>query len=235
MLGCTVTLSANAGVSLEWHGRKLWIDALHTEKIHGYSTLSPQIWAQMQMAPAFVPPELICFTHCHPDHYSRSLTAYASTLWPRAKLILPQREFSNQALLTGSEFQFSLGKICLRFLRLPHEGGAFSAVPHYGILLSDGTSRILVSGDCEVASPALTQYLDGPIDLAVLSFPWLTLRRGRLYMRDVLRPRHLLLYHLPFPEDDTEGYLYMAKQAALRWEAQDLRLLSSPLQQETFS
>ena len=54
-------------------------------------------------------------------------------------------------------------------------------------------------------------------------------------MRDVLRPRHLLLYHLPFPEDDTEGYLYMAKQAALRWEAQDLRLLSSPLQQETFS
>ena len=235
MLGCTVTLSANAGISLEWHGHKIWIDALHTGKIPGYSTLSPQIWAQMQMSPAFVPPELICFTHCHPDHYSRSLTTYASTLWPHAKLILPQEEFHNQILLAGNDFHVSLGDVCLRFLRLPHEGRAFSAVPHYGILLSDGASRILISGDCEVASPALTQYLDRPVDLAVLSFPWLTLHRGQLYIRDVLRPRRLLLYHLPFPEDDTDRYLCAVKRAALRQKPQALRLLSSPLQQEIFS
>lgn len=225
-----VTLISNAGIALELNGHSIWIDALHTNQAAGFSTVSPALWAQVQAL--LPPPELIFFTHCHSDHYSRQLTAQALGLWPAAKLILPQQDFAGQLLLSGREVRLSAGGLTLRFLRLPHEGGM--DIQHYGLLLSSGGLHILISGDCETASPVLSQCLEGiPIDLAVLNFPWLTLRRGRRYLEDVLRPQHLFLYHLPFPEDDVNGYLQAARRAAETTALLDVRLLSRPLQQET--
>lgn len=233
---CTITLSANAGISLEWHGRRIWIDALHTEKMPGFSTVSPALWAEMKDFPGFSPPDLLCFTHCHPDHYSRELTAQASALWPGAKLLMPQQEFVHQILLSGAECRFSEGDITIRFLRLAHEKDPSAAVPLYGLLLSDGVFQILLAGDCEIASPELSQRLGHtPVDLAVLNFPWLTLRKGRQYVETALRPRHLLLYHLPFPEDDVNGYLDSARSAAGHSPLEDVRLLCRPLQREVIS
>lgn len=229
MLNCTVTLMANAGIVLNLCGHSLWIDALHTDRVPGFSTVSPALWAQARTL--LPPPELLFFTHCHPDHYARSLTNEARILWPAANLILPQREFPDQLLLSGHEARLSAGGMTLRFLRLPHEGGA--EIPHYGLLLSGGGGSILVAGDCEPASPVLARYLEGvSVDLAVLNFPWLTLRRGRRYLEEVLRPRHLLLVHLPFPEDDANGYLDVARRAAEASSLADVRLLYRPLQQE---
>lgn len=233
MSHCTITLSANAGISLEWKGYRLWVDALHTDQRPGFSTVTPALWEQMQDSAAFAPPDLLCFTHCHSDHYSHELTAEAKALWPNAKLIMPQQEFDSPFLLTGDEVRFSDGDITLRFLRLPHEGSAFAAVPHYGLLLSDGVFRILIAGDCEIASPALSQHLQHTsVDLSILDFPWLTLNKGRQYVENVLRPRHLLLYHLPFPEDDVNGYLNAARQATALSDLADIRILCNPLQQE---
>lgn len=161
------------------------------------------------------------------------LVAEAKALWPNVKLIMPQQEFDLQFVLAGDEVLFSDGDITLRFLRLPHEGSAFASVPHYGLLLSDGVFRILIAGDCEIASPALSQHLEHTtVDLAILDFPWLTLNKGRRYVEDVLRPRHLLLYHLPFPEDDVNGYLSAVRHAAELSSLTDIRLLCNPLQQE---
>lgn len=233
MSHCTITLSANAGILLAWNGHKIWVDALHDKPTDGFSSVSPALWAQMRTSAAFAPPDLLCFTHCHTDHYSRGLAEEAKALWPSAKLVLPQREFDDQLLLTGDEARFSDSGLTLRFLRLPHEGAAYAAVPHSGLLLSDGRFTILISGDCEVASPTLTRRLDNvPVDLAILDFPWLTLRKGRRYVQEVLRPRHLLLYHLPFPADDTNGYLEAARRAVELTDLPDVRLLSRPLQQE---
>ena len=233
MSHCTITLSSNAGISLEWKGYCLWVDALHTDQRPGFSTVTPTLWEQMQDSATFAPPDLLCFTHCHSDHYSHELTAEAKALWPNAKLIMPQQEFDSQFLLSGDEVRFSDGDITLRFLQLPHEGSAFAAVPHYGLLLSDGIFRILIAGDCAIASPVLSQHLEHtPVDLAILDFPWLTLNKGRQFVENVLRPRHLLLDHLPFPEDDVNGYLNAARQAAALSDLADIRILCYPLQQE---
>ena len=42
-----VTLSANAGICVELAGKKIWVDALHSGRVRGFSTLSPQLQAQM--------------------------------------------------------------------------------------------------------------------------------------------------------------------------------------------
>lgn len=86
-----------------------------------------------------------------------------------------------------------------------------------------------------MASPALTERLRGePIDLALLNFPWIAQRQGRDFIQTVLRPRHLLLYHLPFREDETHRYRAAAQRCLGRLDVPDARLLMEPLQQEWF-
>lgn len=228
---CSVTLTANAGVVLEWKGRVIWIDALHTGRVPGFSPVSPTLWRRMRLA--LPPPDLLCFTHCHPDHYSFSLASEARALWPGAGIALPRRDFDGQFFITGEESQISGDGMTLRFLRLPHEGAEYREEPHYGLLLSGGAANILIAGDCETASPSLLSRLEGlSIDLAILNFPWITLRRGRRCLEDVLRPQHLLLCHLPFAEDDVCGYRDAAFHAAGAVRLPDVRLLARPLQRE---
>ena len=231
MSNCTVTLTANAGVVLEWRSHVIWVDALHAGGALGFPAVSSALWRQMRNA--LPPPELLCFTHCHPDHYSFSLASEARALWPTAGIALPRRDFDGQILHTGERIRLSCGGITLEFLRLPHEGPDNGDAPHYGLLLSDGAFRILIPGDCETASPSLARYLEGAvIDLAILNFPWLTLRRGCRYLEEILRPRHVLLVHLPSPGDDANGYLEAARRMAEAADLADVRLLTRPLQRE---
>ena len=235
MLNCTVTLSANAGVMLSWHGRRIWVDALHDQKTQRFSAVTPAEWAEIRSRPDLAPPDLICFTHCHEDHFSRSMAAQARALWPQARLALPEQMFPDQFLMAGETCAISLGPVTAQFLRLPHEGEAYAGVAHYGVLLRDGAAAILIGGDCATASPVLEERLAGrDVDLAILDFPWLTLRRGRVFVEEVLRPAHVLLCHLPFRGDDRNGYLPAACQAAERTALADVRLLRERLQQEAF-
>lgn len=232
---CTIALSANAGVSITLGGLRVLADALHTEKTGGFSAVSPERWEAMRTLPSFQNPDFIFFTHCHPDHYSKALTQEAKRLWPAAGLILPEQEFEEQHLLAGREAAFSHKGVSFRFLRLPHEGGVYAEVPHYGLLLSHEGFQVLLTGDCEVASPALKEALRGnPPDLALLDFPWITLSRGRAFLRDVLRLKHLLVCHLPFPQDDIYGYRGAAEKYLKRVECPDVRLLGEPFQVESY-
>ena len=74
---------------------------------------------------------------------------------------------------------------------------------------------------------------DGPIDLAILDFPWLTLPWGRRFVQEHIRPKTLLVCHLPFSGDDLYGYRTAALKSAPLLENVDVRLLQEPLQQET--
>ncbi len=237
MAHCMVTLSANAGVSLVMGQTRIWVDALHREKVPGFSALTPALWARLLEHPAFQPPDLLCFTHCHKDHYDRALVQQAHQLWPHAGLILPEPAFERQVLLDTPSADICFQGIDLHFFRLPHEGAAYAQTAHYGLLLSQDRFRILITGDCQIAAPALEEALAGqPVDLAVMDFPWLTLPRGRDFLRRVIRPRCLLVCHLPFQDDDRFGYRRAAERALCRLpEVPDVRLLLTPFQSEIIS
>ena len=212
----SVTLSANAGVALDIGGRKIWVDALHDEKVPGFSTLTPQLQREMMACAAFSHPEFICYTHLHPDHYSEVLTRVAQGLWPNARVLLPGQSTEEKGLQ-------------LRFVSLPHEGEQYRDVAHYGLIVSFQGVNILIPGDCEVASPALTEAVgDIPIHLALLNFPWLTLHRGKEYVQAHFPDTRLVVYHLPFAWDDMGGYRQAARSAAQTMG--DVSLLDEPLQ-----
>ena len=250
LLLTSVALSANAGISVTFARQRIWIDALHKAPARpdGYSHVTPQMWEQMQKDSAFADPDLICFTHCHDDHYSEELALRALSRFTKAGLILPcplsqVDRFPRTMVLSGRHVTAQVGDVSISFVRLPHEGAQYSNVAMYGMLLRAHGRSILVGSDCETASPLLADVLrnewkESPIDLAILPFPYLTLRKGRAFLEQHIRPAHLLLYHIPFAEDDVNGYREAAFRALddfIRKHGEghmDVRLLANPMQTE---
>ncbi len=227
-----ITLSANAGLAIDICGKRIWVDALHSKKVPTFSAVSPELFAKVMTAPAFEKPDAICYTHDHPDHFSREMTIKAMERWPSAKAFLPQQRFAQQILVEGECPEYVLDDVTLRFLRLPHEGAQYAGVTHYGLLILSSQGNVLVTGDCAVAAPELMQAVEGiRLDVAILDFPWLTLGKGRAAL-EALAPRQILLYHLPFSEDDENGYRASAAKAVSRWEKGNATLLWNPLQTE---
>ena len=235
--GCTATLSANAGLSMTIGGAKIWIDALNETKVNAFSTVTPKIRKMMQNRNAFRDPDAIVFTHCHPDHFSQELTEEAIRKWTRAELILPESRFEKQTLVEGDVFRTRIDDAELCMIKTIHEGEAYREVPNYAAVISDGSMNVLITADTEVGSASLKGQLEvagfDRIDIMFVDFPWVTLKRGREVIDGVLKPEHLFIYHLPFEEDDTEGFRKAAAKGAGMLESpQDIRLFLEPLQTE---
>lgn len=228
------TLSVNAGLSLKTEGLCIWVDALHKDKVPDFSTLSEEHQRQFFSSPDFTDPDVICFTHCHDDHYSRQLCDKAAALYPNAIVIVPEDHSDGRILLHGKEMMIKVKNRLLTFRRLVHEGEQFKDVPNYGLMVEDDGERILVIGDCALKGSGLEEWVaDSDIDTVFAPFPWITLKQGREFIEKVLKPSCLIIYHLPLPEDDVYGYVKAAEKAAMHLEGiDDVRLMTEAFQVE---
>lgn len=217
----SITLSANAGVCICVGNDAIWVDALHNKKVPGFSSVTPELFSEIMNPDRFTAPKAFCFTHGHPDHYSKEMTEIALSRYPDSELILPWESNANC---------WCIGDIKLTRSRLPHDGDRYAELPHYGFLISVHGKNILIPGDCRLCDPELLRFVDGRnIDLALLNFPWYTLKKARTFVADQLKPRFAILYHLPFVKDDCNGYAEIAANAA-KYEGNTF-LLTNPLQQ----
>ena len=210
-----LTLSANAGLAIEIGGKRIWADALHTRKQPGFSCVDEALQKKMLSHPAFQKPDVICYTHCHPDHYSRSLTEAACRIWPKATLLLPAEEMT----------PFQLDDLCITFFRLPHEGAQYADTLHYGIRIRCGDEDILLTGDTAVGCEDMNGMAP---QVCVVDFPWITLPKGRRVLQEKICPEKIVACHIPFAEDDINRYRAAAQKAAHQME--NVYLLQDALQ-----
>ena len=231
----SATLSVNAGLALTTDGLRIWVDAVHDRQVPDFSTLNYDRQIRLFQSEAFRDPDIIAFTHCHPDHYSEALCRESLRRYPQARLVMPESRFPDQILLSGQEVIVQAGGRLLTFRRLLHEGSEYAEVPHYGLMIEDGGENILVLGDCAVGSEDLKEWVAGKeLDAVFTTFPWITLERGRQFVREHLHPRHLFVYHLPLAEDDIYGYGKAAAKAAAEMTDMEVRLFTEAFQQELF-
>ena len=233
MSRCEITHIANAGLLLRLGRTAVLIDALHDRQVESWSTVTEQRWQTLRSLLPALGPELIFFTHCHPDHFSPRLTARAMECWPEARLALPEQRFDGQRLLDGRLENMSLPGGTLRFAPLRHEGKAFAKVRHYGCLAEHDGLRVLLAGDCALCEQALADFAGGwgPVDVFIAPFPWLTLPRGRDFVLERIRPKRFVVNHLPFDGEDMYAYRQAAQKAAEKWRGPALTLLTEPFQQ----
>ncbi|MBE6016013.1 MAG: MBL fold metallo-hydrolase [Lachnospiraceae bacterium] len=227
-------LSVNAGLSLKTEDLCIWVDAIHKDKVPDFSTLSEEHQRWIFSSPDFADPDVICFTHCHDDHYSEELCDKAAAIYPDACVIAPEAHHKGQILLHGSEMMIKVKNRLLTFRRLIHEGEQFADVPNYGLMIEDDGERILVIGDCALQGSGLEEWIRNcDIDTVFAPFPWVSLKQGREFLTKTLKPSCLIIYHLPLPEDDKYGYVKAAKKAAMQLEGiDDVRLMTDAFQVE---
>ncbi len=224
MAQLTVTLSANAGVCLDFGELRIWVDALHDVKVPGFSRVDPVLQGKMLAHPAFQAPDVIAFTHCHPDHYSADLVEKAKAIWPKAAVLIPGEN------VCAERWELAVKDANITFFLLPHEGARYADTLHYGIFIRTPDSNVLHAGDCATASPALEAALKGErVDVAVMDFPWLSLPKGQTCVQGKVKPGHLIACHLPFEADDCNGYRQAVQKAARAYNGK-VHLLMEPLE-----
>lgn len=223
-----ITFVANSGISIEIGCTVIWVDALHNEGLPGFSTLNDCMVEAIFGDEILGVPNVIAFTHKHQDHYSAELTAKAIKTWPSTKVILPEGVSDKQ--------EICIGDIKLRFIKLSHAGKEFKDVEHYGVIIKGANQTILVSGDCEICDEKLLDETQNErIGISIMNFPWVTLRKGRAAIESLIKPKHLIVAHLPFEEDDIYGYFPAAEKAIKNMDkAADIRVFHRFLQKECF-
>ena len=231
----TITCTVNAGLSVACGGFKLLVDPFPMERVGVFSALTEDMLAQALASPAFQAPDMVFITHTHRDHYNADVMRRFLVRWPDVRIIMPDASFPQGLLLNAPRTLIRNGAR-LHFFPLTHQGEGYVNVPHYGLLLDVDGMTLLLVGDGVVADEKLAGILaGGPIDIAVLPFPWVSLRRGIAFVDQVIRPQHILVNHLPLPQNDTLRYAASAARhsAALRC-TDDVRLMNEFLKTTLF-
>ena len=97
---------------------------------------------------------------------------------------------------------------------------------------------ILVGGDTKVGCREMDYLvMNRDIDVAILDFPWTTLKSGRDAICEFVQPKNLVVVHLPFEDDDYSGFRPATKKGVADIKdsigySLDVRIMSEPLQQE---
>lgn len=242
--------SVNSGVCIIFPDRKkVWIDFVHDLKTPLWPTVSDEMWETIKGDSALYPPDIVLFTHVHPDHYSKKKTGELLKDHPGTPVILPKgatyssyfkREFSaddlsGADLVSGETAERTFGDLTVLFTKSLHSGKEYVDTPHYCIELKYKGKSIFISGDAKLSSEELCDRLEFvKADLAVMNFPWASVSKGREILSDTLKPSHLLLVHLPDQKDDPFHYMDSAENGAGLLDLPDIRLMRRPFQKEVF-
>lgn len=232
-----VRATINAGVEIHFNGKCLLSDALHKEPVFQFSPLSETMIHRIWEEHEHQAPDVVFFSHGHPDHCSPELAQEAARRWPDAVFFAPLCVCDRQITLSRPQETHTVNGIQMTFLKTSHMPLAVPEGPHYACLADMDGFTVLLPGDTDLSDPALHAFLKGRhIDLALMDFPWWMFPRGQRVLETVIKPKHLFLHHFPASENDTD-HLYDNTAARIRQYQgpMDIRILREPFQTESIS
>jgi len=249
-----VTLIANAGLLLEYNGTKMLLDGIYGSEGHPFSNLSPQLWQQMKEGkPPFDQVDVLLFTHAHPDHFSPEMTleylqhrSVKGVFVPDTRTVAEsglasflQEQGTPCALLSEQTDRTGFrvtADITVRAFRTRHLDKKFEKVRHFCYLITFGDKNVLFTADIDYVTEDLNR-LEGVRLAAAFVNPlfFSVLCHGRFF-KGRLEAENLVVYHLPFAEDDTMTMRAGVERSLARWPEAGAKVtvLQEPFQQVCF-
>jgi len=148
-------------------------------------------------------------------------TADAFLDWSASTSGLPDRD--RIRIMTANKGQAEQSVVVPPFTFTPiqfeHEGRRFVDIVNIGFLVTVGGLRILYPGDARISAENYTPLarlqdsiqiqdaIQKPLDAAVLMFPYVATGRGQSLVRDVIKPRRLIVVHWPDPSRDSQDFI----------------------------
>lgn len=222
-----VTLLANEGILVQFNGTKVLIDGIHENNTEPFSGLSKQVLDDLLAGykPLFQNIDFILYTHCHPDHFTVWCTEAFLEKHRVKGLFMPDRqtqEFPSlrqtarrQAehlwlldLPLGEKQEIQLAEdFSLTVFRSIHAGEQFADVENYCYLLNFAGRKLFIIADGEYNAPYFSNMLAGEtIEVAFINPMFLNQRAGRQVITQALKPKRLVVYHIPFADRDKVGF-----------------------------
>lgn len=201
-----VRLTANAGILISYHGKKILIDGMHNRYTRMFSSVPDDLLFDIAHGEGnFKNIDLLVFTHDHPDHYSKEWSEEFLKNHPEAHMISPIGDFTgeNITVLQNDYETHTVAGIQIKAQRLTHEGEQFKDVPNYGFRFEIDGFSMTVLGD---SAPENIPNLFANANLAFYNFPFVTILRGK-QMIEKLAPERMVAYHLPYEGKDENGYI----------------------------
>ena len=200
-----------------------WVDLLHMR----------------QGKQSFKTLDYLFFTHEHPDHFSPMYVTELIHAREIHKVFLPSAaspspEFTLLCnhlhkksveteildLQPGEFLPFELtpairGKI----IATRHMGPQYQDVINYCYLIDLNGFTLLFTGDGDFVGEYYESALQGEeIDLVLVNPLFYQHPQGQKLLNTLFTPKHLIVYHLPFPEDDTMGLRTMVERSKIRFQ-----------------
>jgi len=222
-----VTSIANAGLMIEGAGKKILLDAVYGRAPKGFSPIPEAKLEKLVKGEApFDGVDLVLVSHYHWDHYAtdtmkRFLEHNNPVIWMPDTCGMPQRlpQSARVQLLSAEKdavFTMDLGGgDYVEAFIIAHSGREFRDVDVACFSVCLEGKRILVLSDANFDPAYISAMTDGAVYDAVFSNPlFLDIPGGRETLFRGLDAKEIVIYHLPYPEDDVFGMVKMAQKDA---------------------
>lgn len=179
--------TANAGVLLKLDGVSLLLDGL-CDRVEGYPPTPEDVVQQLLQSP----PDLLAFTHNHPDHCSPAL-------------LLPYIQNKRRPILGPASLQnaqVTVGEVRVTAVETRHLGKTEPGLMHYSFVI-EGSQKVWFMGD---ASPMQLKKLGGFSAPDVLIAPYAYANTEAAWQQVLsLSPKTVVIVHLPEKDRDEWG------------------------------
>ncbi len=251
----TVSLVANAGVFIESNGIGLLVDGIHHEEGHPFSVVSDvDLQLMRTRSGRFSALDYLLFTHEHPDHFTPQLVLQHIYSVPVKGIILPGEEDGSRhlaRLLRHVRKQaiphWSLGlepgtcktieldtTLRVSVLTTPHMGPQYQHIKNNCFLITLAGKKLLFTGDADYVPEYFEALASQEIDLVFVNPLFYHHAKGQEIINDILRPHHLIIYHLPFPKDETMRITAMALRDMERLKQPNIHSLIFNQEEQSF-
>ena len=229
--GIKITLVANAGVLVEHNGIGLLMDGIHHEEGYPFSQVSENDMELMrQGADIFANLDYLLFTHEHPDHFTPQYVSEHIRLRSAKGVFLPNANDGSPALALllnhleklaiphytlglepGKTKRFAVADdLVVTVIGTRHMGPQYQAIRNDCFLLTLGGKNLLFTGDADYVAGYFENALAGvTVDAVFVNPIFYHNSNGQEIINEVFRPRDIVIYHMPFEEDDTLHFSHM--------------------------
>lgn len=223
--GLAVCIS-NAAVFLRYGETTLLIDGIYRDLDGNFSNLPERVWEEMRRGEGELSNiDYLFFTHQHQDHfYLPYLREYLAHNRIKGLCLPPQEraEGLSPLLSFDAEGKLELSEdITVRFLDVRHLDRHFAAVVNRCFWLKMGEKHLLFLGDGDYQEEVFAEMCPLPVDMAFVTPIFYNHPKGRRILREILGVKKIIVYHFPFPEEDTLHYTKMTSRDMEKYAGQD--------------
>ncbi len=213
-----VLLLANAGILVEYNGTTILFDGLYGTKPHGFSNVPEECKRLIDDGKGvFEKIDYLVFTHLHPDHFSPVETINYLRKHSVSKVVFPYSDDPDIiSLIQFLEVHtipylaldrtitqvFLTSNIKLKAIPTAHLDRYYHNVNHTCYIVTCDAKNILITADIDYTKENLYQINGLHLHGAFVNPLFLHALRTNCFFQGKLQCDKLIIYHLPFPEDD---------------------------------